>query len=384
MKKASVISVLIVDDSAMMRKVLSLGFEGDPRFKIVGTAHSVEQARKLLDELRPDVLTLDIEMPKVDGLTFLAEIMAHRPMPVVIISSLAHEGTEISMRAMELGAVDVIAKPAAGVDRGLGPIMATIRGRVAAAAQARVTRRSPAPLMPAVPPRPVVARPAWPRRPGQKIMAIGASTGGVQALARILPMFPADSPGVLVVQHMPDGFTSAFAKRLDSLCAMEVREARDGDLVQDGLVLLAPGGLRHMRLSRAQFLYRVVLTAGDPVCFSRPSVDIMFHSVAEVVGPNAAAAILTGMGRDGADGLLAIRRAGGFTLAQDAASSVVYGMPAAALKVGGAWDSVTLDHIPQRLLNPATDSLPPDRSPLQTSSSRHHPPMPAPLRADRG
>lgn len=349
------ISVLIVDDSAMIRKVLSMGFEGDSRFRIAGTAHNVEQARSLIAEQRPDVVTLDIEMPKVDGLSFLAEIMASQPLPVVIISSLAHESTEITMRAMELGAVDVIGKPAAGIDRGLSPIMDVIRSRVAAASQARVTKRS-ALQVPVLPSRPVMTRLSWPTRPGQKIMALGASTGGVQALARILPMFPADSPGVLVVQHMPDGFTTAFAKRLNTLCSMEVREACDGDLVQDGLILLAPGGVRHMHLQRKGFLYRVALTEGHPVSFSRPSVDVLFQTVAETAGPNASAALLTGMGRDGAAGLLAIRKAGGFTVAQDGETSVVNGMPAAAVEAGAAWDVLPLDAIPKRLLNPATDT----------------------------
>lgn len=358
MSEDKVISVLIVDDSAMIRKVLSMGFENDPRFRVAGTAHSADQARKLIEEVHPDVLTLDIEMPNIDGLTFLAEVMARSPMPIVIISSLALEGTEVTMRAMELGAVDVIAKPTAGVDRGLNPIMDSIKTRVAAAAHARLARRIPA-LLPSVRRRPAMVRPAWPKRPGQKIMAIGASTGGVQALARILPLFPADSPGILVVQHMPDGFTGAFAKRLNTLCSMEVREAGDGDLVQDGLVLLAPGGQRHMQLHRSGFLYRIALTAGDPVCFSRPSVDVLFQTVADTVGANASAALLTGMGRDGAAGLLAIRKAGGFTVAQDAASSVVYGMPAAAVQLGAAWDSVTLEDIPARLLNPTTDETPP-------------------------
>jgi len=348
------ISVLIVDDSAMIRKVLSMGFEGDSRFRIAGMAHSVEQARRLIAEQRPDVVTLDIEMPKVDGLTFLAEIMSDSPLPIVIISSLAHESTEITMRAMELGAVDVLGKPAAGIDRGLTVIMDAIRTRVAAAAQARVTKRS-ASQVPSLPPRPVMERLSWPKRPGQKIIALGASTGGVQALARILPMFPADSPGVLVVQHMPDGFTTAFAKRLNTLCAMEVREACDGDLVQDGQILLAPGGLRHMQLRRTGFLYRVGLAEGRPVSFSRPSVDVLFQSVAETAGPNASAALLTGMGRDGAAGMLAIRKAGGFTIAQDGETSVVNGMPAAAVEAGAAWDVLPLDAIPKRLLNPATE-----------------------------
>lgn len=372
MKSDGIISVLIVDDSAMVRKILTMGFESDPGFRVVGVANNVETARRLVEETKPDVLTLDIEMPRIDGLTWLRELMADTPIPVVIISSLIGRSPEVTMHAMESGAVDVIEKPTTTIGMGNLPVMHDIRNRVRAAAFAR--------LRPVRINRPVraqpVPRPSWPRRAGQKIMAIGSSTGGVQALARILPMFPADSPAVLIVQHMPQGFTDSFAKRLNGLCKMDVREARDGDLVQDGLVLVAPGGDRHMQLRRDGFLYRVALVEGPSVCFSRPSVDVLFDTAARTAGPNMTAAILTGMGRDGAKGLLAIREAGGRTIAQDCETSVVYGMPAAAAEIGAADQIAPLDLIPSLMLSDAQWSpLPPPLSPIparagQTLSSQ--------------
>jgi two-component system chemotaxis response regulator CheB len=339
------ISVLIVDDSAMVRKVLSLGFEADPGFRVAGVAANVEVAQRLLDQTQPDVITLDIEMPYVDGLTWLRQIMAWQPVPVVVISSRGAASSDSTIEALEIGAVDVIAKPMVGAAAGLGPMMEQIRERVRAAAHARLQK-------PRLPRRaaPAPARPAWPQRAGQKIIALGSSTGGVQALTRILPMFPADSPAILVVQHMPEGFTGPFARRLDSLCPMEVREARDGDLIQDGQILIAPGGGRHMQVRRSGFLFRVALVEGPPVNFSRPSVDVLMHALAEAAGPRSAGAILTGMGRDGAQGLLALRRAGGRTFAQDAETSVVHGMPAAAIERGGAMAILPLDALPARLL----------------------------------
>ena len=340
-----VTSVLIVDDSAMVRKVLSMGFEADPNFRVAGVARDVDSAERILKEATPDVITLDIEMPHVDGLTWLRQLMSKTPIPVVIITSLTKSATEVTMEAMENGAVDVIDKPMIGAGSGLGTIMSEIKSRVLAASKANLARVSGSQLA-----KSSLQRPAWPSRSGQKIMAIGSSTGGVQALARILPMFPADSPGILIVQHMPEGFTAPFARRLDGLCPMEVREASHGDLVQDGQILLAPGGSRHLKLERFGMLFKTVLEVGPPVCFSRPSVDVLMHSLAATAGENGVGAILTGMGRDGAAGLLAIHKAGGFTVAQNAETSVVFGMPAAAIEAGGADHVLPLDDIPAMML----------------------------------
>lgn len=346
MTDKQVTSVLIVDDSAMVRKVLSMGFEADPAFRVVGVAHNTEMGQKLLEETRPDVVTLDIEMPHVDGLTWLKQIMSDRPVPVVIISSFGGADTDQTLAAMEMGAVDVIRKPMVGIGGGLGPLMDEIRCRVRAAARANLRR---VPLRRAqVDP---LTRTAWPMRGGQKIMAIGSSTGGVQALARILPLFPANSPAILIVQHMPEGFTTSFARRLDGLCSMDVREAADDDIVQDGQVLIAPGGNRHMVVRRSGGLFRIALIEGAPVCFASPSVDVLFKSMAETVGRNASAAILTGMGRDGAAGLLELRKAGARTYAQNAETCVVYGMPAAAVEAGAAQQTLPLDNIPAMLLH---------------------------------
>lgn len=344
MTEGRTISVLIVDDSAMVRKLLSMGFEADPRFRVAGVAANAETAQRLLEETNPDVVTLDIELPHVDGLTWLRRIMETRPVPVVIISSLNRGSTDITMQAMELGAVDVICKPMGGVGAGLGHIIREICARVGAAATAKLDRAA------GIPERSTSRmRPVWPSRNGQRVMAIGSSTGGVQALARILPMFPADSSAILVVQHMPEGFTASFAKRLNGLCAMDVREARDGDLVQDGLILIAPGGDRHMEVRRSGALYRIALTEGAPICFSRPSVDVLLTSLAAAVGENAVAAILTGMGRDGARGLMKVLEARGRTIAQDAETSVVYGMPGVAAETGAAQQVLPLDSIPEAM-----------------------------------
>lgn len=339
-------SVLIVDDSAMVRKVLCMGFEADPSFRVVGAARDVDSAQNILRQDIPDVITLDIEMPNVDGLTWLRQLMSTTPIPVVIITSLSNSATEITMEAMEYGAVDVIDKPMIGAGSGLGPIMNEIKARVRAASSADLTR-----LAASQHSNSKLQRPSWPSRTGQKIMAIGSSTGGVQALARILPMFPADSPGILIVQHMPEGFTDPFARRLDSLCPMEVREAGDGDLIQDGQILIAPGGDRHLRLERDGKLFKTVLESGPRVCFSRPSIDVLMHSLASAAGENSAGAILTGMGRDGASGLLEIHRSGGLTVAQNAETSVVYGMPGAAIEAGGVDHVLPLDAIPAKMLS---------------------------------
>ena len=347
------VRVLIVDDSAMVRKVLSMGLSSDPQIEVMGTASNAEAAWDIMTRDRPDVITLDVEMPRIDGLTFLRHFLPKMPVPTVMISSLTRQGAQVTMQAMEAGAVDVISKPTLGLGAGLPAIMADVCQRVRAAAAARValgrTRRTMATVRPALHPA-LAPAPAPRRRSGPAIFAIGSSTGGVQALSAILPEFPADTPGTVIVQHMPEGFTGPFAARLDALCRMSVREAQDGDLLHPGHILVAPGGSRHMTVARHGNAFRVALVDGDPVSFSRPSVDVLFDSVARAAGASASGAILTGMGRDGARGLLAIRDAGGLTYAQDEATSVVYGMPMAARDNGAAAEVLPLDEIPVRML----------------------------------
>jgi two-component system chemotaxis response regulator CheB len=344
------VRVLIVDDSAMIRKVLALGLSSDPMIDVIGTASGADQALEMIAELRPDVMTLDIEMPRMDGVTFLRQLMPVMPLPTVIISSATQQGADVTLRALEAGAVDVIAKPTLGSATGtnvagLSSIMQEVCLRVRAAALAR-----PSQLVPRTTPRGGATSAAADAR----LIAIGASTGGVQALARVLQDMPPDAPGIVIVQHMPEAFTRAFAERLDASSRIRVREAQDGDAVQPGLALLAPGGTRHMVLTGTAPHWRVTLVEGDPVCFSRPSVDRLFQSVARHAGRRTCAALLTGMGRDGAAGLLSIRQAGGFTLAQDEATSVVWGMPAAAVELSAAVTVQPLDAVATTLLSAAT------------------------------
>lgn len=339
------VRVLIVDDSALVRKILSNGMAKDPDIAVVGQAGDPYQARDLLVELRPDVITLDVEMPRMDGVTFLKRYMSVLPTPTIMISSLTQEGKRITLQALEAGAVDVIAKPAVGVVDGLPLLLEDINRRIKLAASVNVSHyahRSPVREV-----EPVTNL----DETTDRLIAIGASTGGVEALGRIIPAFPADAPGIVIVQHMPPGFTATFAERLNTMSRMNVKEAEQGDRVMAGRVLLAPGGARHMMVVRSGGEYRVSLKEGEPVNYSRPAVDVLFDSVAMAAGSNAAAALLTGMGKDGAQGLLKIRRAGGRTFAQDEASSVVFGMPQVAIQVGGAETVAALDRIPGLLLS---------------------------------
>lgn len=344
------VRVLIVDDSAMIRKVLSIGFEADPLLEVVGAASDGCMALQMVQELRPDVITLDIEMPRIDGVSFLKHLMPDRPIPTVVISSVTSEGANVTLQALEAGAVDVIAKPALGVGQGLARIMTEICARVRAAAHAKPVigklagRKLPLPRN----------RPSAP----DHVILIGASTGGVQALSSLLPMMPADAPPIVIVQHMPEGFTAQFAKRLNASCHITVREAEDGDLLQAGTALIAPGGKRHLVLRGRKPTLRVALEEGPPVCFSTPSVDMLFRSAVRILGTHCAAALLTGMGKDGAEGLLEIRRAGGRTIAQDEASSVVWGMPGHAAQIGAADQILPLNYISAALLDPPEVRLP--------------------------
>ena len=333
------IRVLIVDDSAVVRQVLANGLSKFDDVEVVGSAPDPYVAREKIAKLRPDVLTLDIEMPRMDGLTFLEKLMTHHPLPVVVVSSLAPRNSDNAMRALALGAVELVGKPssqfsAPDVERQL------IRA-VRAAAAAKFDRR-------AMPGSTTAAKPALAPvslQTTHKIIAIGASTGGTQAIEAVLRNWPANAPGTIIVQHMPEGFTEAFAKRLNQVCQVEVRQAQHQDRVVPGTVLIAPGGNRHMLLERSGANYQVVLKEGPPVNYHRPSVDVLFQSVARNAGKNATGVILTGMGGDGAKGMLAMREAGAFTVAQDEQSCVVFGMPKEAIKLGAACKVMPLSQV---------------------------------------
>jgi len=331
------ISVLIVDDSAVVRQTLTAILEAEPDIEVMGSAADPFLAAAKLRECVPDVIVLDVEMPRMDGLTFLHKLMTQHPVPVIICSALTTKGAETTLRALEYGAVDVIEKPQVGTKRFLEESATRVGDAVRAASQARVDRL----LRLRVEPR-RSADAVLKRRPGSAmirttecVVAVGASTGGTEAIRELLESAPADAPGFVIVQHMPPHFTSAFAQRLDMLCEIEVREAKDGDTVIGGRALIAPGG-RHMVLRRSGARYYVEIVDGPLVSRHRPSVDVLFRSVAEYGGANAIGALLTGMGDDGACGLLEMREAGATTIAQDEASSVVFGMPAEAIELGAA------------------------------------------------
>jgi two-component system chemotaxis response regulator CheB len=338
------IKVLIVDDSAIVRKILSQELASDPGIDIVGTAPDPYIARDKIVQLNPDVLTLDVEMPRMDGITFLNKLMKARPMPVIILSSLTPEGSKTALAALEAGAVDVMSKPGSAYT--VTDVCRTLIEKIKAVAHARVVYREPVTSK-----KSVVATAM--AETTDKIFAIGASTGGVQALTAVLTMMPSNAPGTLIVQHMPAQFTKSFAQRLNGLCQVEIREAQDGEHVIPGRVLIAPGGY-HMLLQRSGSSYYVAIKDGPLVCHQKPSVEVMFNSVAKYAGANAIGAILTGMGDDGADGLLAMRRAGARTVGQDEASCVVYGMPKAAFDKGGVEKVVTLDRVTQTMLDLAS------------------------------
>ncbi len=327
------IRVLIVDDSAVVRKVLTRELAAYPDIEVVGTAVDPYVAREKIVRDQPDVITLDIEMPRMDGLSFLEALMKHRPMPVVVVSSVTPERGQQALRALSLGAVDVISKP------GSAFTVPDVAGKLVEAIRTAARSRPRAAAQDAATPRVKSALTTT-----HKILAIGASTGGTQAIERVLTAFPPDAPGTVICQHMPAAFTGSFAKRLDSASAMEVREARDGDAVIPGLALVAPGDY-HMVLQRKGARYSVRIKNGPPVHHQRPAVDVLFDSVARASGANAVGAILTGMGADGAAGLRAMRDAGARTVAQDEASCVVFGMPKEAIRQGGAERVVPLDRI---------------------------------------
>lgn len=347
---AGPIKVLVVDDSALVRKVIETGLSADPRIVVVGTAPDPYVARDLIVQAKPDVLTLDVEMPRMDGVEFLRRLMSQMPIPVVMVSSLTEAGAQATLDALDAGAVDFVTKPGSQFGgKGLESMMEELRTKVKAAAKARVSHlRGKTPVKPIAP----LATRAM-ANTTDKVIALGASTGGTEALREVIAQFPANTPGVVIVQHMPEKFTAMYADRLNRLCAMEVKEAADNDRVMPGRVLIAPGGMQ-MRVVRQGGQYRVRCKAGERVSGHCPSVDVLFESVATDVGRNAVGAIFTGMGSDGAAGLLKIRQAGAVTFGQDEATSVVYGMPRAAFEKGAVETQVPLDAMAARILDAAS------------------------------
>jgi two-component system chemotaxis response regulator CheB len=346
------IKVLIVDDSALIRALLSEIINHQPDMEVVGTAPDPLVAREKIKALNPDVLTLDVEMPRMDGLVFLEKLMRLRPMPVVMVSSLTEKSSTITLQALELGAIDYVTKPKVDISSGLREYADELAGKIRCAAQARVRNR-PAPATPLTHGKNtadvVLAAEHRHFATTEKIVVVGASTGGTEALREFLVTLPPDSPAILITQHMPETFTKAFAKRLNGLCAMAVKEAEHGERVLPGHVYIAPGN-QHLLLSRSGANYTVQLSDGPPVSRHRPSVDVMFRSAANCAGKNCVAIIMTGMGDDGAAGMRELHNEGAFTLAQDEESCVVFGMPKEAIARGGVDEVVPLSALSGRLL----------------------------------
>ena len=336
------IRVLIVDDSAIVRQIFSKELSRDKQIEVVGTAPNPYIARDKIIQLKPDVITLDIEMPRMDGITFLKKLMHHHPIPVIVVSSLTREGGKLVLEAIESGAVDVISKP--GEAYSVGDMSIELIDKIKAAANV-VVKKSSATKALKSPPKQKYAM----SETTNKVIAIGASTGGTQALQQVLQALPANSPGIVIVQHMPEHFTRSFADRLNSMCDMEVKEAENGDQVYPGRVLIAPGNY-HMLLNRSGAQYYVQVKKGPLVSRHRPSADVLFKSTARYAGSNAIGVIMTGMGKDGASGLLEMKTNGAQTIAQDEKSCIVFGMPKVAIEMGGVDKITSLDNIPQQIL----------------------------------
>ncbi len=347
---ATTIRVLIVDDSALARRAIADALALDPLIEVVGMAADAYQAREQILALEPDVITLDLQMPLMDGLTFLKILQAHHPVPVVVVSSLTPAGSELALMALEAGAVDVIQKPDGS--RSLAEVARRLSSQVRAAARSRRLGLRPAPALAAAPP--VWSQTADSRR----VILIGASTGGVEALRYLLPRLPSGLPPIVVVQHIPPNFSRVMAEHLNRLTSYEVREAVDGDLLRSGLCLVAPGDF-HVSLQRHGRGYRVKVAQTPPVNHCRPSVDVLFRSAAEQAGAHAVAVILTGMGSDGARGMLLLRSAGAPTLAEAEESCVVFGMPQAAINAGAVGRVVPLEQMPVAILDALRQEPPP-------------------------
>ncbi len=347
-----VIRVLVVDDSALVRNILSQGLSIDPGIEVVGTASDPYIARDKIVELQPDVLTLDVEMPRMDGVAFLRKLMPQYPIPTVMVSSLTQRGKQITIDALDAGAVDFVSKPTSNIAAGLNAMLMELRAKVKIASTANVSHwkgRRPSP-----PPQTAPRASKALSESTNKVIAIGASTGGTEAIRRVVEELPATTPGVVIVQHMPAGFTKMFADRLNQLCQMQVKEAEDGDRVRSGLILIAAGGMQ-MKVVRSGGFYQVRCGGTEKVSGHCPSVDVLMHSVAQQVGSNAVAAMLTGMGQDGAEGMLAMKTGGARCIAQDEASSVVFGMPKVAYEKGGAERLVPLERVAPALLGLLTE-----------------------------
>lgn len=352
---AKKIKVLIIDDSALVRDILSKGLAEDTAFEIVGTAPDVFVGRDMIVKHRPDVITLDIEMPRMDGVEFLRRLMPQFPLPVVVVSSLTQKGKQITLDALEAGAVDYVPKPASDVARGLNDMMLELRTKLKIASTANVSKWKNKRFEAKERATQSDSTNKALAESTDKVIAIGASTGGTEAIRKLLENLPPTIPGIVIVQHMPKGFTNTFAERLNSVTMLQVKEAAPGDRIMNGRALIAPGDF-HMTVKRSGGYYIVETNDNDKVNGHRPSVDVLFHSVAEQVGPNAFGVILTGMGADGAKGLKAMKDAGAKTLGQNEASSVVYGMPKVAFEMGGVDKQLPIDVIGNGLIKLVSDN----------------------------
>lgn len=342
------IKVLIVDDSALIRSVLNEIISEQPDMEVVGVAPDPLVARELIKQTNPDVLTLDVEMPKMDGLDFLERLMRLRPMPVVMVSSLTERGSEITMRALELGAVDFVTKPKISIQSGMLEYAELITEKIRIASKVRVRARTIAQEQKA--PGEALPQIRNPLTSSEKLIIIGASTGGTEAIKNFLVQMPSDCPGILITQHMPEGFTRSFAKRLDGLCKIAVTEAAGGERVLPGHAYIAPGH-SHLLLARSGANYVTQLSDAEPVNRHRPSVDVLFRSASVAAGKNAVGVILTGMGKDGAQGMLEMKNAGAYNFAQDEASCVVFGMPREAIAIGATHEVASLNELPAKVLH---------------------------------
>ncbi len=357
--------VVVVDDSALVRSMLTEIINRQPDMECIGAAADPFVAREMIRNLNPDVITLDVEMPRMDGIDFLSKLMRLRPMPVVMVSTLTERGAEVTLKALELGAIDFVAKPKIGVADGLRQLSDDITDKIRVASQARIHRLAPAPAAAspaaagtrpssapgaAAAPKPAVSTPLLGRLSTEKLIFIGASTGGTEATKDVLIGLPADSPAVVITQHMPPGFTKNYAARLNGLCKISVKEASDGERILPGHAYIAPGGM-HLSVERSGANYIARVQDGDPVNRHKPSVEVLFKSAARVVGPNAIGIMLTGMGADGAKAMREMKDAGAYCVAQDEASCVVFGMPREAINAGAVQEVLPLSKISQHVLD---------------------------------